>query len=162
VLAQRLSHLPGLHSRPSSLTRHVGSAGPASGAGKDARRRERGLTHTRGALICSDLKLTVDAHGTPMQSSDGGRMALGLRPPVRALPAASCCATSGSDAPPGLATCPGAGRPAAGCHALHRPAPALGSPCPCLKTPSSAGPACSSRSAKPGERCVDKRQSSTP
>jgi len=66
-----------------------------------------------------------------MQSSDECRMALGHRPPVRALPAASCCATNGSDAPPRLATCPGAGRPAAGrrrsgCYALHRPTLALG------------------------------------
>ncbi len=82
MLAQRLSHLPGPHSGSGFLTRRGRSAGPASGAGKDAGRRERGLTHTRGALVCNDLKLTVDAHGTPMQSSDGGRMALGRRPPV--------------------------------------------------------------------------------
>ena len=92
---------------------------------------ERGLPHTGDDLVCCDPKPAADAHGTPMQSPDEGRTTPGLSLPVWALPAASCGATSGSDAPPGLAARPGAGRPAAdrrrsGRHAPHRPALALG------------------------------------
>lgn len=85
----------------------------------------------QGGAPSNGKGLGLDQDGTPLRSLDKARTVPGLRPAVRALPAAPCCATSGSDEPPGPAACPGAGRPAAGRrrsgrHPLHRPALALG------------------------------------
>jgi len=76
VLAQRLSHLPGPNFRPGFLTGRGGSAGPANGVGKDARRRERGLPHTRSALICY---ATTDAPPALTTCPGVGRPAAGRR-----------------------------------------------------------------------------------